>query len=95
MTDNQGVGYDYRSVMHYSSNAFSKNGQPTIVPKVISLLLLIDYIFALYVILLSWTVLRITQQYYIYFSTYNLHITPILNNQSICMRMVSENLLSW
>ncbi|XP_075218949.1 zinc metalloproteinase nas-7-like [Lycorma delicatula] len=34
MTDNQGVGYDYRSVMHYSSNAFSKNGQPTIVPKI-------------------------------------------------------------
>lgn len=34
MIDNQGVGYDYRSVMHYSANAFSKNGQATIDPKV-------------------------------------------------------------
>ncbi|XP_050434322.1 uncharacterized protein LOC126841740 [Adelges cooleyi] len=33
MIDDQGVGYDYRSVMHYSSNAFSKNGQATIDPK--------------------------------------------------------------
>jgi len=33
MIDNQGIGYDYRSVMHYSANAFSKNGQPTIDPK--------------------------------------------------------------
>lgn len=33
--DNQGIGYDYRSVMHYSANAFSKNGQPTIDAKVL------------------------------------------------------------
>lgn len=37
LIDNQGVGYDYRSVMHYSANAFSKNGQPTIDPKVFSI----------------------------------------------------------
>lgn len=28
----QGVGYDIRSIMHYSARAFSSNGQPTIVP---------------------------------------------------------------
>lgn len=32
--DGQGVNYDYRSVLHYSSGAFSKNGLPTIEPKV-------------------------------------------------------------
>ncbi|KAK7604958.1 hypothetical protein V9T40_006144 [Parthenolecanium corni] len=31
--DNQGIGYDYHSVMHYSGNAFSRNGRPTIEPK--------------------------------------------------------------
>jgi len=34
MIDSQGVEYDYRSVMHYSANAFSKNGLATIDPKV-------------------------------------------------------------
>lgn len=34
-TSGFGVGYDYKSVMHYSAMAFSANGQPTIVTKVI------------------------------------------------------------
>ncbi|XP_076242211.1 seminal metalloprotease 1 [Calliopsis andreniformis] len=28
-----GIGYDYGSIMHYSSHAFSKNDEPTITPK--------------------------------------------------------------
>lgn len=32
-TDNLGLEYDYNSILHYSSNAFSKNGNPTIVSK--------------------------------------------------------------
>lgn len=30
--DNYGTAYDYGSVLHYSSLAFSKNGEMTIVP---------------------------------------------------------------
>jgi hypothetical protein len=34
VAEGQGVDYDYRSVMHYTAGAFSKNGRPTIEPKV-------------------------------------------------------------
>jgi hypothetical protein len=33
VTDTLDLPYDYNSVMHYSRNAFSKNGLPTIVTK--------------------------------------------------------------
>lgn len=33
-TNDFGVVYDYNSIMHYSSKAFSNNGERTIIPKV-------------------------------------------------------------
>uniref|UniRef100_A0A1I7ZIA6 Metalloendopeptidase n=1 Tax=Steinernema glaseri TaxID=37863 RepID=A0A1I7ZIA6_9BILA len=33
MIDHLGTAYDYTSVMHYASTAFSKNGKPTIEPR--------------------------------------------------------------
>lgn len=32
-----GAGYHYGKIMHYSSYAFSKNGKPSIIPKVSTL----------------------------------------------------------
>lgn len=37
---NFNVTYDYESVLHYSAYAFTKNGQPTIIPKVIYFLII-------------------------------------------------------
>lgn len=42
-TSGFGVGYDYGSVMHYSENAFSVNGQPTIVTKVFARLSFMEF----------------------------------------------------
>jgi len=41
--DYQGFGYDYYSIMHYESTAFSANGGPTIVAKQVGVNLLPSY----------------------------------------------------
>lgn len=38
---NFGVEYDYNSVMHYSSTAFSKNGRRTIIPLEVDLFIIL------------------------------------------------------
>ena len=30
---NQGSSYDYASIMHYPTNAFTKDGRPTMIPR--------------------------------------------------------------
>ena len=42
--DSLGTKYDYGSVMHYGSRAFSKNGRPTIVAKQSGVSLSVDAI---------------------------------------------------
>ena len=41
--DTMGYPYDYNSIMHYEGDAFSINGQPTMVPKQSGVVLLIHF----------------------------------------------------